>query len=235
MVPPQQRAPNSSPSVTGLLSEPRKALDSFLTASTWAERIPFIYQGEKLKPKIEAYYRAYEDKPIASYLPEFDFMEDSPEPGRLPYYMYYLKISGHAIEFPVIVMNTPDGPKVDWEAFVEFKDQHLATFVQKRELGPKSFRVLLTREGYWGSDREAFTTLNDFLCYSVESPDNETKVNVFIHRNAALAKEFEAAASWGLPALAAIVELELKRFPHGADHLVINKLITDGWTLPEKQ
>ena len=215
--------------------ETRKLLDAFLMAPTWEGRIPFIYKGEKLRPKIEAYYQTLEDKPVTTYLPEFDFMEDNPEPGQLPYLLYYLKISGRLGEFPVLILVTPDGPKIDWESYVEIRDRHLAAFFQKRERGPRTFRVLLKRESYWGADRKTFANLSDFLTYSVESPDQETKVSAFVSHDTPLAKKLKEIASWGLPPLAAMVELEWKRFPHGTDHLVINKMIVDGWILPEIQ
>ena len=214
------------------LSQPRRALTGYLDASNWQQRIPLIYEGEKLRSKISGYYQSNPDTSLAPYDLELFHMEESEGPGK-PYYIFFATTPDVPQGFPVVLRLTPSGYKVDWECFVEFHDSQFAKFHDSGEDGPKTFRVVMKRAPYWGQDRNKFTNLDDFLCYQIELPYTEQDYYAFVPRSEPLSLELEKKQiTWGQPPLAGMLTFKRTMFDHGVSHLVITDFVSEDWHRP---
>lgn len=217
------------------LSEPRHVVEAFLRAPSWQERLPYIYNGEALKAIIDGYYKQDPQAAITDYTLEFINMERSRGDNTL-FYVFLLSTKRLPDGFPIILRTENGKLKVDWEIFAEFNDQHFKYFVKSEDRGPHPLRLMLKRASYWGPDKEKFTDLDDYLCFGVSSPPFLDKGEfTFVKKGTPLAKQLEASLPWGQRPLSGIVELEKVKFAHGQDHLVIKRIVTDGWfSVPEE-
>lgn len=214
------------------LDQAKLTLEKFLAQPSWKERLEYIYEADRLRPRIEAYYRTAPDGAIPQSVSKFFDMDENPADGGDPFYAFYLFLEGVETEFPVVVRKTSEGFKVDWELFVECKDQLFIEFRDGQSDGPATFRFVMQRHSYWGPDRSEFTNSNDYLCYKVEPPYPGGEAFVFVQKDSPLAAEVEKIATWGLPPVDVVLTLERKEFPHGVKHFVIKSLDKLSWVAP---
>lgn len=219
-------------SETSPLGKTHDLLDAFLRAPDWQAQIPYIYQGESLRPVIEDYYKKF---PFASFerfsLTLFQ-LEDDPEMGG-PYWVYLVSTSDTEQGYPVIVRVENGNLKVDWEIYSEFQDRHFARFLEGSIASPGTFRVVIERvSDYYGPDRSDFTELGDYLVYQINPPYGdlgEFSEYAFVKKESEVAKQLEEVVGLGEEALAVIVTLEQKKFAHGIAHEVVTDYVTEGW------
>jgi hypothetical protein len=215
------------------LGQTREVIDAYLRAPDWQTRLRYTYQGESLKPTIEEYYKKYTDKPLNRYALDLYHTEENPEFGG-PYWVYLVSTNDAELGAPLIVRAEDGLLKVDWEIYTEFADQHFVTFqTQAAVASPRTFRLLVERlSGYYGGDRATFTDLDDYDVFQINPPygmTNEFAETVFLPKSSELAKQLAKLVKLGEEPLAVIVTLDWKTFPHGAKHLVLTNLVTEGW------
>lgn len=215
------------------LGQTREVIDAYLRAPDWQARLRYTYQGESLKPTIEEYYKKYTDKPLTRYALDLYHTEENPEYGG-PYWVYLVSTNDAELGAPLIVRAEDGLLKVDWEIYTEFADQHFVTFqTQAAVASPRTFRLLVERlSGYYGGDRATFTDLDDYDVFQINPPygsTNEFAETVFLPKSSALAEQLSKLVRLGEEPLAVIVTLDWKTFPHGAKHLVLTNMVTEGW------
>jgi len=98
---------------------------------------------------------------------------------------------------------------------------------------PGTFRLVLDRvSDYYGTDRDAFTDLNDYQVYQVNAPYgdlDEFSEYVFVKKDTELAQKLDKTVGLGDDPLAVIITLDRKAFAHGVKHFLITDYITEGW------
>jgi hypothetical protein len=221
-----------APNEDDRLAPQRAAIEQFLAAKTWQERLPFIYEAEKIRPEIEAHYANHPDGPILGPDLQWFDMDEAPADGSDPFYAFYLSYEGAKGEFPVVVRETGGKYKVDWKLFVECKDQLFAAFRDSGDSGPKSFRLVMQRHSYWGKDRVTFKDLDSYHCFKIEPPYPGFETYVFLPKSSPESAKIDEIAAWGMPQVDVVLQLERKAFPHGEKHLVIKALEKPSWVAP---
>lgn len=83
---------------------------------------------------------------------------------------------------------------VDWEAFVEFKDQLLWEFLIKPGSPPGKFRVMLRRKHYFDKD---IPDIDRKETFELNQPGADTTVNVFAVKGGSVAKVLSQQLAWG--------------------------------------
>jgi len=215
------------------LGQTREVIDAYLRAPDWPSRLRYTYQGESLKPSIEEYYKKFTDKPLTRYALDLYHTEMNPEFGG-PYWVYLVSTNDAELGAPLIVRVEDGLLKVDWDIYTEFADQHFVTFQNQGAVAsPRTFRILIERiSGYYGGDRATFADLDDYDVFQINPPyglTNEFAENVFLPKNSELAKRLATLVKLGEEPLAVIITLDWKTFPHGAKHLVLTNMVTEGW------
>ena len=122
------------------------ALKSFLAAPTWQERLRWAQKPDTVKAAMEKHYRKHPDGPVN--VARIDFIERYPaRSGNPPYCMF--EVRGGDLKRSILVLveeKSKADIRVDWEAFVEFKDQLLREFLGKPGASPGKFRVMIRRK-----------------------------------------------------------------------------------------
>lgn len=126
---PAEPAPAPTPDETGQGSQPppapvsseaadaQEALIAFLGAPDWQARSAFVLSPEEIRPEMEKHARLNGDGPIPASA--IQLLEISP-----PNSIFKVCTKAMPDGFPVPVTLTDDGPKIDWEAFTAFNDDH---------------------------------------------------------------------------------------------------------------
>ncbi|NRB72772.1 MAG: hypothetical protein HRU46_00275 [Verrucomicrobiales bacterium] len=215
-----------------LLGRTHDLLDAYLRAPDWETRMKYVYRGDSLRPSIEEYYQKWPFKQLGTFSKVLFQMEPNKEIGG-PYWVYLISTSDNDSGFPMIIREEDGLLKVDWEVFSEFQDEHFVKFLAGDIPSPHTLRVVINRvSDYYGPDRDGFTNLDDYFVYQVNPPYgglNEFSTYAFVKKDSPIAARFEEVVSLNEDALAVIITMEEKAFPHGINHYVVTDYITEGW------
>lgn len=216
----------------GPLGKTRDVVDAFLRSPDPETRLRYTYQGESLRAAVEDYYQKWPYEPFGRYSLQLNQMEEDTSIGG-PYWVFIVATNDLEGGFPIIVRNEGGLLKVDWQVFAEFSDRHFVRFREGKVPAPATFRLIVERfSDYYGSDKEQFKDLKDYYVYQVSMPYgdlNEYSDFAFVEKNSELAKKLDGLVRLGDQALAVVAKLDYKTFSHGAKHMVITELITEGW------
>ncbi|MFN0077678.1 MAG: hypothetical protein ACKVY0_14505 [Prosthecobacter sp.] len=192
--------PEAKPAVT--------ALKKFLTAGSLAERLQHTLGADLMKPLMERYYTRSSDGPVIVDRIQFVRMDPNPELGSGKHCIFNLENKTWEFPVPVMLEEQPDGFKVDWLAFVEFKDRLLEKFFQTYQEGPARFHVGIIRHHYF---EDGVPNLDRKDAFRVSpAPPNPFQASVFLEKETALAQELRARLPWETHVWA-VVELEWKK------------------------
>ncbi|MEX2577594.1 MAG: hypothetical protein WD342_00940 [Verrucomicrobiales bacterium] len=216
----------------GALGRTHDVIDAFLRAPDWKARAKYAYQNESLAPAMEEYYKKWPDDGLDRYSLQLFRVEDDSSLGG-PYWVYLVSTSDQDPGFPLIIRVEDGKLKVDWEIHAEFFDQHFVKFQEGAIAAPHTFRLVIERmSDYYGSDREAFSGLEDYYVYQINPPYgnlNEFSQYAFVKKDSEVARQLEKVVGLGEDPLAVILTLDYETFPHGERHLVVTDYVTEGW------
>ena len=184
------------------------ALKQFLQASTVSERLNYTLGADVMKPLMERYYSRAADGPVMVDRIEFVRMDPNPELGSGRHCIFSLENKTWEYPVPVMLEEQPDGFKVDWLAFVEFKDRLLEKFFQNYQEGAARFHVGIIRHHYFEDD---VPNLDRKYAFRVSpAPPNIFQASVFLDKESELAQQLRSRLPWENHVWA-VVELEWKK------------------------
>jgi hypothetical protein len=213
------------------LGKTHDLIDAFLRAPDVATRLKYTYQGESLRAAVEDYHKKWPYERFVRYSLQLYQMELDATIGG-PYWVFIVSTSDEAEGFPFIVRTENGLLKADWQIFAEFSDRQFLSFRDGKVPSPGTFRLILERfTDYYGSDRDAFTDLGDYLVYQVYPPYGETEFSefVFVKKDSELGRKLDKLVGIGDEPLAVVITLDQQAFAHGVKHYVITNLVTEGW------
>ncbi len=171
-----------------------EALKCFLAAPAWQYRLHWVQKPDLVKAAMEKHYRKYPDGPVE--VARIDFIERYPAKGNTPPYCMF-EVSGGELKQKILVLveeKNKSSQLVDWEAFIEFKDQLLSEFLIKPGSPPGKFRVMLRRKHYFDKDVPDIGRKDTF---ELSQPGADTTVNVFAVKGGNAAKALSQQLAWG--------------------------------------
>ncbi len=209
---PASRPSAAEPSIKEQAPEEAKdavqALKQFLQASTVSERLAYTLGADVMKPLMERYYSRTADGPVMVDRIEFVRMDPNPELGSGRHCIFSLENKTWEYPVPVMLEEQPDGFKVDWLAFVEFKDRLLEKFFQNYQEGAARFHVGIIRHHYFEDD---VPNLDRKYAFRVSpAPPNIFQASVFLDKESELAQQLRSRLPWENHVWA-VVELEWKK------------------------
>lgn len=185
-----------------------KAMKQFLAATTVDERLRFTLGADVMKPQMERYYQQASAGPVTVERIEFVRQDPNPVGGAGRHCILSLESKAWEFAVPVMLEEESDGFKVDWRAFVEFKDRLLEKFFKTYQEEPLRFHVGIQRAHYFG-DEVRDRSRKD--CFRVSpAPPNSFLGDVFLEKGAELANELRTSMPWETH-IWAVVELEWKK------------------------
>jgi hypothetical protein len=93
---------------------------------------------------------------------------------------------------------------VDWECFIEFKDDLLLQFLENKNTPPQRFRVMMRRKHYFDKDVPNMSGKDGF---ELKQPSASFEGHVFVVKDSPLGKEVASKLPWGMdmPVIAELV------------------------------
>jgi hypothetical protein len=210
--------------ITALARPSLEALKKFLAAPTWRERLHWVQKPDTVKPLMEKHYRSHPDGPIN--VTNIDFIERNPAKGGAPAYCMF-EVRGGSLKRGVLVLveeKTRNDFRVDWEAFVEFKDQLLWEFLIKPGTPPGKFRVMMRRKHCFDKN---VPDLDRKDAFEISQPGADTTANVFVVKGGTVAKSLARQLDWG-DTVAVTVQL-VWRGEGGKTWVELKAVPTFGW------
>ncbi|WP_422318045.1 hypothetical protein [Prosthecobacter sp.] len=185
-----------------------KALQQFLAATTVEERLRHTLHADAMKPLMERYYKQAPEGPVL--VDRIQFIRMDPNPSLVAGTTCIFNLESKAWEFsvPVMLQEEPDGFKVEWPAFVEFKDQLLEKFFTAYQKEPMRFHVGIQRNHCFDKEIPDLSGKDSF-CVS-PAPPNSFQGNVLLGKDTDLAKKLSTTMPWETH-IWAVVELEWKK------------------------
>ncbi|MDB6117891.1 MAG: hypothetical protein JWO08_1672, partial [Verrucomicrobiaceae bacterium] len=180
------------PSVKNVPPACKPALDgltSFLNARNWKERMKFIQLPEQMEPKLKLYYGSNPDGPIDVDEIQYLRHEESPQVGKGLHAVFVLFSRNWEYGFPVMVEVTPDGARVDWLTFIEFKDDMLNKFLSNYMEERVQFHVGIHRTHYFDDNIPGLDQKEQF---SVTSPMANVRGFVFVPKGTPFARSLSS-------------------------------------------
>jgi hypothetical protein len=134
-------APNATPSAPQATpeSDAEAALLAFLGAPDWLARSAFVLSPDEMRPEMEKHAAAHGDGPITAS--SIQLLEVA-----APNYIFKVCTPSHPDGFPVPVTLTDEGPKIDWEAFTGFHDDHFKKLLEGPVDQPRVLDLLVKPE-----------------------------------------------------------------------------------------
>jgi hypothetical protein len=186
-----------------------ESLKQFLAAPSLKERLKHTLGADHMQPLMERYYKHSADGPVTVDRIEFIRIDPNPELGAGRHCIFSLENKTWEFPVPVMLEEQKDGFKVDWLAFVEFKDRVLEKFLQTYQEGePARFHVGIIRHHYFEDNVPNLDRKDAFRISP--APPNTFQGYIFLDKESPLARELRARLPWETHVWA-IVELEWKK------------------------
>lgn len=186
-----------------------ESLKQFLAAPSLKERLKHTLGAQHMQPLMERYYKHSADGPVRVDRIQFIRMDPNPELGAGRHCIFSLENKTWEFPVPVMLEEQKDGFKVDWLAFVEFKDRMLEKFLQAYQEGPPArFHVGIIRHHYFEDNVPSLDRKDAFRISP--APPNTFHAYAFLDKESPLAQELRARLPWETHVWA-IVELEWKK------------------------
>jgi hypothetical protein len=185
-----------------------KALVSFFAAKNQTERLEFTLGASSVAPLMSRYYEKETDGPVQVNEITLLRFDQTPETGGGAHCVF--TVASKLWEFPIPVMLQEEGGKfkVDWLAFVEFRDNLLYKFLSQYQNEPVRFHVGIRRTHYFEDD---VPDLSGKDCFEIQPPLPTYVGYVFVPKKSALANDLDTKISWETSKAYVIVELRWKK------------------------
>lgn len=207
-----------------ILPAPEAALKAFLAAPDWKSRALHVLHPETTAPKMEAYHATVPDGPTPVLSLRADASHGGGEKGGRVL-SYLITTEARPEGYPVALVETPDGWKVDWATFVEFRDDHFGRFAAGQGGDRGAFHVIVRNTHYFG---EPFPGSEQLTAFRLDPPLPDRNHYAFVPTGSDLHKTLAGATEWGRPC-APVLQLVRKTHGERKFHLEIEAIVAPNW------
>jgi hypothetical protein len=240
MLPPKvEAAPPVSPPVQTVLIKPQpvetkpaptkasaaaqSALKAFLDAPDWTTRSPYVLHPEKVREAMEAYSHKVPDgaTPYKSIS-----IQNSYTDKRSGNTMFIFKVitEQYPEGIPVAVMETATGWQVDWQTFIEFRDDQFKTFADGPVNQTGRFHLIV-------SSAPVGTANEHFATFLLDPPYPGRQQAAYVKKSSDILATLKAATANGA-LITPVLEVTKHSTSDGKSYLEIVRIIDIDW-LPE--
>jgi hypothetical protein len=209
----------SERSEISVLSEIEPLARGFLEAKTVEELLPTIRNPEVVESRIRSFYPQGKLNP-----PGLSKFNTGGVLSRKDSSVAVGVRTREQDEKQLIFVDTPQGLRADWEAWVGWSAVPWADFISAKSGTPAIFRLTLTKVDYYN-----FDYLDDirWRSYRIESPDGEHALYGYVERGSAVDKMIHVDAD--TKSLALMLSLKFPPDSRAKDQVEIVGFITEGW------
>ena len=159
------------------------AVEKFLEAATWQERLPFVRNPKRVEALMQSFYERNADGSTP-----FDSLVEATElPSGFTEHTVVFAGGGRRV---ATVEHSAEGARVDWEAFVGAGQMPWADFISNRQVQPAVFRVLVSPAGHY---EYGFGDPQSLKCYSLRniSEPGAKVLYGYLDRRSSMAREID--------------------------------------------
>ena len=157
----------------------------------------------------------------------FDASEKMPQ-SNLKYHLFRVVTDDVPLGFPVAIEDTENGPRIDYGAFIQCRDQLLDKFMGSPSAKSEPFLVTL-RRGHYFENQLPQAELDQLICFEIASPNpSSPRHSVFIQRGTELGRLALNKYTWDR-LYTPILELSGK-----GNGVHITNLLGDKWQKPRQ-
>jgi hypothetical protein len=207
------------------VSDEERAVRGLISATTVEEVLPWIYDAQSLEPIIRGYHAEHPIEPLAEAVVELEYSGVMPATGDKAH-IFTILHPRHPRGFPVSAERTPQGFRIDWQSYIQWRDGWLARFLEKKPAEPETLFVVLRRTHYFNDDVPA---LEEKLSFKITSavPGDEGAV-AFVDRHSAVGRSLAELYEWRTLYFP-VVELQWVATQNGGQYLKINRVVRPTW------
>ena len=155
-------------------------LKAFLDAPDWASRNAYVLHAEQIAPQMEAYSKEVADGPTPyTAIQVANSVTDSKTGETL--FIFQVDTASMPDGIPVAVQETPKGWLVDWQSFVEFRDDRFVKFADGPAGTSASFHLLVRTP----PQSEDQSKNEHFVTYLLAPPLPDRERPAFCRKNSA--------------------------------------------------
>ncbi|WAC19375.1 hypothetical protein OVA24_19285 [Luteolibacter sp. SL250] len=178
---------------TKVITAAETTLRAFLEAPDWASRSTYVLAPESVRPKMEAYAKDNPDgpTPFESFAVKHSQVDE--ETGST-LFVFQVEAPGTPGGIPVAILETPKGWLVDWESFVEFRDDQFKHFTEGPVDLKGDFHLIVTApQGPPGTAQEN----ENFAGFTLAPPLPDRQRTAFVRKTSPAYQQLKEATADG--------------------------------------
>jgi len=225
----QQPQPEKPPQSVKVSAAAEASLRAFLEAPDWATRNAHVLFSEAIRSAMENYSREAPDGPTPFKSITVKQSQTDEKTGNT-LFIFMVETDALPVGIPAAVVETPKGWLVDWQAFVEFRDDLFKKFSDGPTGKTGRFHLIVSTPP---PDRAANTQNEHFASFLLDPPIPGRQQLAFVKKNTEAYRTCLAAtASGGI--FTPVLEVTKLTTPDKQTYLEILKVHAGDWLPREK-
>lgn len=223
----EPQAPEPPPAPVRASAAAEAALKAFLDAPDWSTRAAHTLAAEKYRAAMEDYSHKVPDGPTPCRSISIQNSYTDRKTGNT-LFIFQVVTDSHPQGFPVAVVETSSGWLVDWQAFIEFRDDLFLSFADGPPGQTGRFHLIVTTPPASENPKPENEHFTSFLL----DPPMPGRQRLAYARKTAPIHATLTAATANATAFTPVLEVAKKQAPDGKTYLEITAIHANDW-LPE--
>jgi len=207
--------------VAAFITEAKLLAGRFLEARRIEEMLPLVRNPQVVEAKMRDHYAGAEIKAPGLK----DFMTDEGIYRSGSSFDVRVRTRDYQ-ERTIIISDTPEGLKIDWESWVGWSEMPWEEFIASKPTTGKLFRVLSIPVSYYNF---LFSDEKKWNAYRLESPNGEMAVYGYVERGSELDLQLRGSPDEKQAAL--ILSIKFPADGKTDNQVIIENVIANGWLL----
>jgi hypothetical protein len=207
-----------------IVAEAEATLRAFLEAPDWKTRSSYVLSPDEVRPKMEIYAKNNSDGPTAfeSFAVKHSQVDEKSGSTLLVFQVNSTAAPGG---IPVAILETSSGWLVDWESFVEFRDDHFKHFTEGPSDLVGDFHLIVSSPP---PSPDIPQENENFASYLIAPPLPDRQRTAFIKKSNPAYAALRAATADG-HLFTPVLEVSKRSLPDGRGYLEILSIKATDW------
>lgn len=219
-----EEPPQEKPEPTKVSAAAEAALRAFLDAPDWASRSAHVLFPERVSSAMEAYSHEVPDGPTPFKSISVKQCQIDEKTGNT-LYVFFVSTEAYPTGIPVAVQETEGGWLVDWQSFVEFRDQLFQQFADGPADKTGRFHLIVSTPP---PERAANTENEHFVSFLLNAPLNKDPQIAFVKKSSDVCKTFQQTTS-DEGFFTPFLEVEKRKTADGQSYLEVTRVLATDW------
>ena len=221
--------PEEKPAPVKASAAAEATLKAFLDAPDWSTRAAYVLSPVSVRAAMEAYSHKVPDGPTPYQSISIQNSHTDKITGNT-LFIYQVITAAHPTGIPVAVAETDSGWLVDWQTFVEFRDDLFESFANGPVDQTGRFHLIVSQPP---APRAANTENAHFSSFLLDPPFPGKQQIAYVKKASVIHATIVAATSNGA-IFTPLLEVAKRKTPDGKTYLEITAIIAHDW-LPEER